>query len=35
MTQKQILKEAALTAALFALIGSAFTVKLALYGFFG
>ena len=35
MTKKQIIKEAAMTATLFAIIASAFTVKLALYGFFG
>jgi hypothetical protein len=35
MTKKQIIKEAAMTAALFTIIASAFTVKLALYGFFG
>jgi hypothetical protein len=34
MTKKQIIKEAALTAALFALIASAVTLKLALAGAF-
>jgi hypothetical protein len=35
MTKKQIIKEAALTAAFFATIAVAVTLKLALYGFFG